>query len=868
MTIFDSAASEKPETEPIFDSDRDGDRSRLVLLAADTESGLRALRSALAAKLRHNPKEILTATASVVKTGAAPQLFRDAVLGKNGAEVCAALAESDPHVPTAAGTDAGAKAVLMLPGLGDHYVNMGGGLYRTEPIFRDCVDRCAQFLDTQLGVDLRSILYPAGAPTRAAGPAGGGAPKLDLRRLLGRVQVPVDAATARLNQTELAQPALFVVEYALAQLLRHFGLQIACAIGYSLGEYVAACLAGVLSLEDALSLVARRAQMIAKLPAGAMLAVSLSEPEVLSLLGNDLSLSAVNGDDFCVVAGPLEAVAELEQQLRECTVATRRIQTTHAFHSRMMTPIADELTRLVRTYVLHPPKIPYISNVTGAPITAAQATDPSYFAAHLCSPVRCADGFRLLGAKPHRLFVEAGPGRSLCSLATQALALRPNERMTAIALMRADYDSQTDLEVLLHGIGRLWTAGAKLKWDKLPTLLLEVAADKPDTQSAASTNPVSPAAANIPPSESTDPAPDPAILAQLSVIWRELFRVAKVEPHDNFFSLGGNSLIATRMALRLRKAFGFAVPLMNILGAPTLAKLAAVVMALKRGEAPAVSAKPPPSPPVSPQGAAASALLSFELPSGLTIFHQSEAETRHFYSDIFEHRSYLKHGLGIADGACVFDVGANIGMFTLFAAREARGVRIYSFEPAPPLFAILQRNAERHKTAAQLFNYGLSDQEKTSQFTFYPQSSGMSSFHANLEEERQVLNAIIHNQERAHMAGMEHIGAYSNEILNLRFEAQTFPCRLRRLSDVIAEQGVSQIDLLKIDVQKSEREVLDGLAESDWPKIRQIVVEVHDFDGRLAQMVALLESHGYVVHYEQDPLYEGTILYNVYAKKR
>ncbi len=207
-------------------------------------------------------------------------------------------------------------------------------------------------------------------------------------------------------------------------------------------------------------------------------------------------------------------------------------------------------------------------------------------------------------------------------------------------------------------------------------------------------------------------------------------------------------------------------------------------------------------------------------------------------------------------------------MFTLFAAREARGVKVYSFEPAPPLFAILQRNAESHKTGAQLFNYGLSDQEKTSQFTFYPQSSGMSSFHANLEEERQVLNAIIHNQQRANMAGMEHIGAYSNEILNLRFAAQTFTCRLRRLSDVIAEQGVSQIDLLKIDVQKCEREVLDGLAKSDWPKIRQIAIEVHDLDGRLAQMVALLESNGYVVHCEQDPLYEGTILYNVYAKKR
>jgi phthiocerol/phenolphthiocerol synthesis type-I polyketide synthase E len=252
----------------------------------------------------------------------------------------------------------------------------------------------------------------------------------------------------------------------------------------------------------------------------------------------------------------------------------------------------------------------------------------------------------------------------------------------------------------------------------------------------------------------------------------------------------------------------------------------------------------------------------------MEIVHQNEAETRHFFVDIFEHRSYVKHGIRIPKGATVFDVGGNIGLFTLFAYTEAPDARIYTFEPAPPLFDLLRRNVAEHRVRAELFNVGLSNREHEAPFTFYPRSSGMSSFHADEAEEKHVLRTIIANQQRLGMADMDQILSHSEELLDVRFEATTFTAKLRRLGDVIRETGVERIDLLKVDVQKSELEVLEGLDEGDWPRIAQIVLEVHDIDGRLSHLSALLERRGFAVISEQDDLYVGTSLHNIYALRK
>ena len=255
------------------------------------------------------------------------------------------------------------------------------------------------------------------------------------------------------------------------------------------------------------------------------------------------------------------------------------------------------------------------------------------------------------------------------------------------------------------------------------------------------------------------------------------------------------------------------------------------------------------------------------LPNGYEVVYQSKAEARYFYHDIFEKRVYLKNGLSLDDGGCVFDVGGNIGMTTLFM--HSLGLRIdsYTFEPAPRLFEILRVNASRYAPRARLFNFGVSDRAGEAEFTFYPNSPGMSTFHPRLEEERETLLAIMENQLREGMEGMTGVMKHADDLLEERFRAETFRCALRPLSEVIWEQQVGRIDLLKVDVQKSELQVLEGIDERDWPKIRQVVLEVHDVDGALARVTSLLDRHGFRVTPEQDDMYVGSRLYNLYAHR-
>lgn len=252
----------------------------------------------------------------------------------------------------------------------------------------------------------------------------------------------------------------------------------------------------------------------------------------------------------------------------------------------------------------------------------------------------------------------------------------------------------------------------------------------------------------------------------------------------------------------------------------------------------------------------------------MEIAYQSKVELGHFYEDIFEKEVYLRHGVKLNNGDCVFDVGANIGLFTLFASQKRKGVKVYSFEPAPPLFEILQVNALLYAPDAKLYNCGLSNETKEAAFTFYPRSSGMSSFYADEQEEKEALRAIMLNQLRQGMPGMEQVMKYSDEILEERFKSQTFACKLRRLSDVINENGIERINLLKIDVQKSEMDVILGIDAGDWRRIDQVVLEVHDLGGRLERITCLLKDQGFEVTMEQDHIYEGSVLYNLYAIRR
>ncbi|MEU6474751.1 FkbM family methyltransferase [Streptomyces massasporeus] len=774
--------------------------------------------------------------------------------GRTGRHRGAVLAGPDGAVElgSAHSAHSGAAVAFMFPGLGDHYLDMGRDLYRDFPVFKTAVDRCAEALTAELGLDIREVIFTAAG--RPEPTATGNALAMDLRRMLGLDSREQSSEERRLNATRMAQPALFVVEYALAALWESWGVRPAAMIGYSLGEYVAATLAGVLSLNDALVLVARRAALIDELPQGAMLAVMLPEEQVRPLTGTNISLSAVNGPEFCVVGGPVADIAELERTLAGRGVITRRVTTTHAFHSSMMEPIAEKVTDIARTLTLNAPRIPYISNVTGRPITDEQATDPAYWARHLLSPVRFADGLRHLG--PEHLLLESGPGQTLSSLAT---VVRGGDTHNIVASMRHSLEPHADTSVALKALGRLWLAGADAAWHGLPCGDLATPEETPMAQTHA------PHAPHAPHATDATHATDAGVAAQasetesaLGAVWARILKNDDLPRDVSFFELGGNSLLATRLMLRISRAFGVELTLRQVYEFATLTRMAAAIDVLRGGGDPQTAGHKAGS---SHTG---SCQARFRLPNGLTVHHQNESETRHFYEDIFDHRVYAKNGISLASGDTVVDVGGNIGLFTLFAHYEAPNVRVFTFEPAPPLFELLSRNVAEHGVDAKLFNIGISDTEAEANFTFYPRSSGMSSFHPDEEEEKHNLRTIIANQHSTD-AEARRLTDYAEELMDVRFEAIEYTARLRPLSAVIREQGIERIDLIKIDVQKSERQVIDGIADEDWPKIRQMVLEAHDADGEVQRLTKLLEGRGFTVMAEQDELYVGTDIYNIFA---
>lgn len=253
------------------------------------------------------------------------------------------------------------------------------------------------------------------------------------------------------------------------------------------------------------------------------------------------------------------------------------------------------------------------------------------------------------------------------------------------------------------------------------------------------------------------------------------------------------------------------------------------------------------------------------LPNGLSIRCQTRTEARFLYEDIFEKEVYQRHGVTLRNARCIVDAGANIGLFSLFALGRCPRATVYACEPAPPLFDILRANTAVYGDRARPLNCGLSDRPGSAELTFYFNSSAMSSFHADLGEERQALEAILRNQQRQGMDGMDEVMRHAGDLLDERFRSETFTCELRTLSQVIRDEGIERIDLLKVDVQKAEEEVMAGLEPEHWERVRQIVLEVHDFEGRLARMTRLLEERGFRVVAEQDELYEESPIYNLYA---
>ncbi|MGX6606765.1 SDR family NAD(P)-dependent oxidoreductase [Micromonosporaceae bacterium Da 78-11] len=412
----------------------------------------------LAGHLRDTPDVRLADVAYTLQVGRKTFEHRRALVASNLAEVTAALSgdTSGPALLSRMDAVRGRPVALVFTGVGEQYPGMAAELYRREPVFRAALDECVRLLGRLLpGVDLLDLLTGA----RSAGPG--------LAALLGRAGPDDDPRAARLRRSSVVQPALFALEYALARTLLTWGVRPAAMLGYSLGEYVAACLAGVLSLPDALALVSHRATLIDELPAGAMYAVSLPAEELAARFGLDgrgLDVAALNGPQVTVVAGPVPAVDALTADLRRAGIAGRPLATTHAFHSRMLAPAGAALTAWVSANItLHPPQVPYLSNVTGDWADAALVCDPGYWAAHMSGPVRFAAGVDALLADPELAIVEIGPGQSLGALMRTANC--PPQRWPMIlSTLPAAGDGRADDATLTDCLARLWLLGVELDW--------------------------------------------------------------------------------------------------------------------------------------------------------------------------------------------------------------------------------------------------------------------------------------------------------------------------------------------------------------------------------------------------------------------
>ena len=409
-------------------------KHHLLPLFARNRGALDDASRRLAVFLRENPEADLADVSWTLITGR-QRFSRGRILACRDREEAIALLESaDPkRVHDHVRADS-ASLVFMLPGGGAHYPGMARGLYESEPVFRDIIDRGARILADRIGVDFFEFF-------------------------LCKKEDEAEVAEKFIRMSHQL-PAIFLVEYGLASLWQSRGLKPSALIGHSVGENAAACVAGVLSFEDALSLVLLRGQLFEKVPGGGMLAVGLSAEEVERRLPVDLELAAVNSPELSVISGPEDAVANLERAMEAEDLYPQRLAIPVAAHSRMLDPILDEFRNFLETIQLSAPQIPFVSNLTGTWITPEQATSPVYWADHLRGRVLFSEGLGTLLEQDGRVFLEVGPGRTLSSFVRQQPAVGPETNIMP-SLRHAD-EAVDDAQFLLGVEGRLAAAGLGL----------------------------------------------------------------------------------------------------------------------------------------------------------------------------------------------------------------------------------------------------------------------------------------------------------------------------------------------------------------------------------------------------------------------
>jgi acyl transferase domain-containing protein len=452
--------------------------SHLLTVSAATPAALDEATGRLAGQLESSRPPALAALERELHHERPALEFRRVVVAAQPAEAARSLRKLDRRRVFSARATPGRPVVYLFSGVGDQYPGLAAGLYRDAPQFRSELDRCFGLLRAELGTDLSAILYPAGAGARRPDKAA----IFDQRR-----------TAEEIHRTVIAQPLIFAVQHGMATALRALGAEPSALLGYSIGEYAAACQAGVLSLEDALRLVALRARLIADLPEGAMLAVMSGAGPLGPYLGGGLSVAALDGPRLTVLAGPPDDVGRAAQRLTDAGVACRQLPASHAYHSAMMEPAVRPLHDLLGSFALRPPAVPVLSNVTGTWLRPEEAISPGYWARHVRETVRFADDLAEVWRLTSPILVELGPGRALGQLAAQCQP-RPDgepgrgepgrgepgrgeaghgepghgEPGLILHTLPGPFESRSETEVFLDAIGRLWAAGVEIKLSELP----------------------------------------------------------------------------------------------------------------------------------------------------------------------------------------------------------------------------------------------------------------------------------------------------------------------------------------------------------------------------------------------------------------
>ncbi len=536
---------------PVLEPSSASRTKQLFLLSAKSKASLDVMTENLRAWMETHPDVSLADAAYTLTVGRHDFRHRRLIVGGSHAEVATAIAKNDAlAIGTRELLEEAPGVVFMFPGQGSQYVNMGRDLYESEPVFAQEFDRCCALFSAELGTDLKAVIFaPAGYET---------------------------AAGLQLKETVNTQASLFVMHYSLAKLWMHWGIVPQVMLGHSIGEFAAACLSGVFSLEDAVKLVAARGRLMQALPEGSMLSVRAAEDVVAPRLPAGCSIAANNGPQLCVASGPREAIAKLSAELEADGILSKLLVTSHAFHSPMMDPMVGPYREVVASVTLRAPRIPIVSTVSATWLKDDEATSPDYWAEHLRSTVRFAQAVKFAWTDADRVMLEVGPRTTATTLARQQSA--DSKTQVAVPSLGDAAGNGNEMVQLLKAIGALWQCGIAINWStfyerevrhriSMPTYAFERARHWVDpvamiaSGAVALEEEVAPTAA-----VAIELSPRDALIAQVKALLEDSsgLELADVTPEETFIEMGLDSLFLTQVATSLSKKFGVKISLRQL----------------------------------------------------------------------------------------------------------------------------------------------------------------------------------------------------------------------------------------------------------------------------------------------------------------